>query len=81
MARSCAAPQRLAFSGIHIISPRLLTMMTAEGPFPIIDFYLGLSRRGEKIAAFVDDDSYWRDLGRPEDLAKAGEEIALWSGG
>ncbi|HEX5000737.1 MAG TPA: nucleotidyltransferase family protein [Terriglobia bacterium] len=80
MARPCAGAQPLAFSGIHIISPRLLTMMTAEGPFPIIDFYLELSASGEKICGYIDDQSYWRDLGRLEDLTKAGEEIALWSG-
>ena len=53
-------------------------MMTTEGPFPIIDFYLQLAARGEKILGFVDDTSYWRDLGRPEDLARAAEETALW---
>jgi NDP-sugar pyrophosphorylase family protein len=78
MARTCGAPQELAFSGIHIISPRLLTMMADDGPFPIIDFYLKMAAQGERILAFVDDKSYWRDLGRPEDRAKAAEEIGLW---
>ena len=55
--------QALAFSGIHIISPRLLTMITEEGIFSIITTYLRLAAQGEKIAAFRADDAYWRDLG------------------
>jgi NDP-sugar pyrophosphorylase family protein len=61
----------LAFSGIHVISPRLLTMLTEEGVFSIIDSYLRLSSQGEKILAFRHDHSYWRDLGKPADLAQA----------
>ena len=49
--RNCsilAALQALAFSGIHVISPRLLTMMTEEGAFSIIDSYLRLACAGRK---------------------------------
>jgi NDP-sugar pyrophosphorylase family protein len=65
----------LAFSGIHIISPRLLPQLTETGPFSIIDSYLRLSCQGEKILAFRHDNSYWRDLGKPADLAQAGEDL------
>ncbi len=61
----------LAFSGIHIFSPRLLPMLTESGPFSIIDSYLRLSSQGEKILAFRHDTSYWRDLGKAADLAQA----------
>lgn len=61
----------LAFSGIHIVSPRMLPMMTQGGAFSIIATYLDLAARGEKILAFRADEYYWRDLGRPEDLAQA----------
>ena len=63
--------QPLAFSGIHLISPRLLPMLNEEGIFSIIPSYLRLSAQGEKILAFRADDYYWRDLGRPADLAQA----------
>ena len=63
--------QALAFSGIHIISPRLLRLMEEQGVFSIIDIYLHLAARGEKILAFPADDAYWRDLGKPDDLAQA----------
>jgi mannose-1-phosphate guanylyltransferase len=62
----------LAFAGIHVISPRLIPMMTEAGVFSIIDAYLRLTGRGEKILAFRADEYYWRDLGRPDDLQQAG---------
>jgi len=67
--------QALAFSGIHVISPRLLTMMSEEGVFSIINCYLRLAAAGEKIMGFRADQYYWRDLGRPEHVAKAAKDI------
>ena len=66
----------LAFSGIHVISPRTLPMMTEHGAFSIIDTYLRLSGQGEKITAFRADQYYWRDLGKPESIAQAAEDFA-----
>jgi NDP-sugar pyrophosphorylase family protein len=68
-------PLPLAFSGIHIISPRLLPMLTEEGVFSIIDSYLRLAAQGEKILAFRADEYYWRDLGRPADLSQAALDL------
>jgi NDP-sugar pyrophosphorylase family protein len=65
----------LAFSGIHIISPRLLLQLTETGPFSIIDSYLRLSSQGQKILAFRHDNFYWRDLGKPADLAQAAQDL------
>src|SRR5712692_7416233 len=65
----------LAFSGIHLISPRLLPMLTEEGVFSIIPSYLRLARQGQTILAFRADDYYWRDLGRPSDLAQAAHDL------
>lgn len=61
----------LAFSGIHVISPRFLKMMTEDGVFSIIEVYLRLAGAGEKIQAFRADQYYWRDLGRPENIQQA----------
>jgi NDP-sugar pyrophosphorylase family protein len=71
MARAVGQLQALAFSGVHVISPRFLGMMTEEGVFSIIDSYLRLARQGEKISGFRADKYYWRDLGKPENLAEA----------
>jgi len=67
--------QAWAFSGIHIISPRLLTMMTEDGAFSIITSYLRLAAQGEKILAFRADKYYWRDLGTPEGVAQAAKDL------
>ena len=67
--------QALAFSGIHVISPRLLKMLTEDGAFSIIDSYLRLATVGEKIAGFPADAYYWRDLGSPENLRQAEEDF------
>jgi NDP-sugar pyrophosphorylase family protein len=66
----------LAFSGIHILSPRLLPQLTESTPaFSIIDAYLRLAAQGAKIQAFRHDTSYWRDLGKPADLTQAALDL------
>jgi NDP-sugar pyrophosphorylase family protein len=65
----------LAFSGVHVISPRLLALMTEDGAFSIITSYVRLASQGEKILAFRADDYYWRDLGKPENVAQAAHDI------
>jgi len=61
--------QSLGFSGIHVISPRLVSMMPSEEVFSIITCYLDLAARGEKILAFPADEYSWKDMGRPENFA------------
>jgi mannose-1-phosphate guanylyltransferase len=75
IARPAPSLDPLAFSGIHVISPRLLPLMKEEGIFSIIDSYLGLVASGEKIAAFRADEYYWRDLGKLDDLKQATLDI------
>jgi NDP-sugar pyrophosphorylase family protein len=67
--------QALAFGGIHVLSPIIFTKMKEEGAFSIIDAYLHLAAQGEKIVAFHTDGYYWRDLGRPEDLLQATQDM------
>jgi NDP-sugar pyrophosphorylase family protein len=73
--RSSPNLQPFAFSGIHIISPRLLRLMEEQDVFSIIDTYLHLSAHGENILAFPARDAYWRDLGKPADLAQAAHDL------
>ncbi len=75
MARSAERVQALAFSGIHVISPRLFAKMDEEGAFSIIPAYLRLAGQGETIAAFRADAYEWRDLGRPENVVEAEREL------
>ena len=65
----------LAFAGIHIISPRLISLLTEDGAFSIIDSYLRLAACGERIFGFRADSYAWRDLGTIESLKKATAEI------
>jgi len=65
----------LAFSGIHVISPRLLSMISEDGVFSIIETYLRLAASGEEIAGFRADQYYWRDLGKPENIVQATRDI------
>lgn len=67
--------QALAFSGIHIISPRIFDLMLENGVFSIITPYLRLASQGEKILSFCADGYYWRDMGRPDDVLQAAADL------
>jgi NDP-sugar pyrophosphorylase family protein len=75
VARAAPRLEPLAFSGIHVISPRIFPQMKEEGIFSIIDSYLRLAASGETIAAFRADQYYWRDLGKPADLKQAADDL------
>lgn len=66
----------LAFSGIHVLSPRIFGDLNQQGAFSIIDAYLQLAAKGERIAAYRVDNCYWRDLGRVESLDLAALDLA-----
>jgi NDP-sugar pyrophosphorylase family protein len=70
LVRRSSEPQAFAFSGIHIISPRIFPLLTEEGAFSIITSYLRLAAQEENILAFRADQYEWRDLGRLDNLAR-----------
>ena len=49
--------------------------MDEDGAFSIITSYLRLAGGGESILAFRADEYYWRDLGKPENVAQAAEDV------
>jgi NDP-sugar pyrophosphorylase family protein len=65
--KSLALSQSLTFTGIHIISPRLLDYMPSPGFFGIMELYMELASRGEAIRGYEMQGGYWRDIGRVED--------------
>ncbi len=73
--RNSAVRQALAFSGIHVISPRLLTSLTEDGVFSIIPVYLRLAA-AERIVGMRNDGVYWRDLGKLEHIAQAEGDVS-----
>jgi NDP-sugar pyrophosphorylase family protein len=76
LARPAPGAQALAFCGIHVLSPRIFAKMKEEGCFSIISAYMRLAAQGERIAAYRADECYWRDLGRPEDLIQAAQDLS-----
>lgn len=75
LARTSPRLHARAFSGVHIISPQLLPMIVEEGVFSIITSYLRLAGAGENIVAFPADEYYWRDLGKPDNVAQAARDV------
>jgi len=75
LVRECSGVEQLAFCGVHVISPKLLPILTENGPFSIVDAYLRLAATGETIQAFRSDDYYWRDLGRIESIQRAEQDL------
>jgi len=62
-----------AFSGIHIISPKIFPLIKMKGKFSMVDLYLELAKT-QAITAFDHSNSKFIDVGRPESILKA-EEI------
>jgi NDP-sugar pyrophosphorylase family protein len=80
LVRPAAQVKSLAFCGIHVISPRLLTRLEEDGAFSIIQSYLRLAAQGETILGSCADRDYWRDLGRLENLEEAARDFGTgWS--
>jgi mannose-1-phosphate guanylyltransferase len=65
--QSTSATQLLTFTGIHIISPKLLDSMPSAGFFGIMELYMELASRGETIKGYHMQGGYWQDIGRVED--------------
>jgi NDP-sugar pyrophosphorylase family protein len=82
IARPSKGLEPLAFSGIHVLSPHIFAKMEEEGAFSIVAAYLRLSAKGERILALRADGCYWRDLGRPQSLLQAAEDLrsGKWTG-
>lgn len=68
------SPERLAFTGIHIISPEILSHIPESGYSDIIDCYKSIIRSGASIGAYVSENHYWRDIGTPESYIAANRE-------
>jgi len=71
LVRPAQNPNPLAFCGIHVISPRIFSLMSEEGVFSIITTYLRLAERREKIIGFRADEYDWRDVGTLESVSTA----------
>ena len=59
-----------AFSGIHIINPRIFSLITQSGKFSMVEVYLGLAKT-HLIKSFDHSHSAFIDVGKPESVSKA----------
>ncbi|HEY9362425.1 MAG TPA: nucleotidyltransferase family protein [Chitinophagaceae bacterium] len=70
MSREAEKIVQKAFSGIHIISPKIFTLIKMEGKFSMVDVYLELATT-QIITAFDHSGSKFIDVGKPESILKA----------
>jgi NDP-sugar pyrophosphorylase family protein len=66
---------RKAFSGIHIISPEIFSLIKFTGKFSMVDLYLELAKT-HIITSFDHSNSKLIDVGKPDSVLKA-EKIFL----
>jgi N-acetyl-alpha-D-muramate 1-phosphate uridylyltransferase len=66
----------IAFSGIHLVNPKIFHLIQETGCFSITDVYLRLASR-HKIVAFHHDDGLWFDMGTKDHLVEARKAISL----
>ena len=65
---------RLAFTGIHIIDPKLLEYLPQNTFGSIVGTYRDLIRLGKPIRAYVSRGHYWRDIGTVKSYLLANRE-------
>jgi len=63
-----------AFSGIHIIDQKIFSLMPDDKIFSMIDLYLEIMK-SKNIYGYVNNDSFWMDVGNPESLKIAEENL------
>ncbi|MDD3816105.1 MAG: sugar phosphate nucleotidyltransferase [Desulfocapsaceae bacterium] len=86
--RVCSFDERnkgelLAFTGLHVLEPEVLSGIPPQGEYSIIDLYRQLIEQGQPISVARVDDCFWTDMGTVEDYLglHAGlltGEIPLW---
>jgi NDP-sugar pyrophosphorylase family protein len=59
-----------AFSGIHIIEPRIFSLLKLQGKFSMVDVYLDLMK-DHTIKSFDHSENRFIDVGKPESIEKA----------
>lgn len=58
--------KKMAFTGIHVMDPKVLTFIPPTGDAHIIDTYSAMLQKGEQIKSWQPPDHYWQDIGTPE---------------
>jgi mannose-1-phosphate guanylyltransferase len=75
IARPARDVQVLAYACIQVISPQIFSKLEEVGAFPIFNSYLRLAAQNERLVAFRADECYWRDVGRPDSVTQAAQDL------
>ncbi|MFH1020739.1 MAG: sugar phosphate nucleotidyltransferase [Pseudomonadota bacterium] len=67
----------LAFTGVQVINPKILSRIPEAGFYNIIDCYAELLKSGGKIQSLVVSGHFWTDMGTPADYLQLHEDILL----
>jgi mannose-1-phosphate guanylyltransferase len=57
----------MAFTGIHVINPDILQLISPETNYSIIDCYNHYLEQQGSITAYIATGHFWSDIGTPED--------------
>jgi NDP-sugar pyrophosphorylase family protein len=68
--RTASEVKEKAFSGIHVIDPKIFSLIKQEGKFSMVDVYLSLATC-EIIKSFDHSDTAFIDVGKPDSVAEA----------
>ena len=66
--------RRLAFTGIHVLDPQVLSFIPKAAFYSIIDAYCEMIRDGLTIKGFIARNHYWHDIGTMAGYQKATKE-------
>ncbi len=59
--------KKLAFSGIHVLSPKIFDFMPTVNKYSIIETYLK-AMETENLIGYIHNDDFWFDVGKPASL-------------
>jgi mannose-1-phosphate guanylyltransferase len=65
----------LAYTGVQVVSPRMLNWLPQEGPADLVAAWLKAIAQGEHLAAMVVSGHFWQDLGTPEAYLAAHQRL------
>ena len=72
ISREASKFSQKAFSGIHVISPKIFSLMKMSGKFSMVDVYLELAKT-QAITAYDHSNTKFIDVGKPASILKAEE--------
>ncbi|MEJ2225921.1 MAG: NDP-sugar synthase [Syntrophobacterales bacterium] len=65
----------MAYTGVQVVSPRMLSWLPAEGPADLVAAWRHILAQGEFLAARVVSGHFWQDLGTPEAYLTAHQKL------